>query len=250
VQLVLASTRERIRRLLVRAWPRGRVQLRVAREAAAFIPALHATLPDAVLVDAGDRAGSWALRAAVAQRLAPVIAIVPRTVTAEALVSLGDHGVVEVLIDGVDDAVARALLAPHLLVTRFTARCDALLAPHDPGRLAEALWRTAVSHGGRLVRVSAAARLLGVTREHLARELATAGAPSPKALLELVRLLAAHHALARGASVGTTALALGYATSSHLARAARRLTGTTPRGWADRSPADLVRALLVSSDAV
>lgn len=250
VQLVLVTTRERVRRLLVRGWPRGRAQVTPVRDPAALAAALAGTLPDLVVVDAGDRASTWALRAALAQRLAPVAAIVPRTVAVETLAALATSGIVELALDGVDDAVLRPLLAPHLAVAAFTRRTDALLEPHRCGPVAEALWRTAVSHGGRLVRVAAAARLLGVSREHLARELAAHDAPGPKTLLELVRLLAVHGCLARGATAGQAATALAYATPSHLARAARRVTGLTPRAWgAVDAPTLVARALALARPA-
>jgi AraC-like DNA-binding protein len=247
VQLVLATTRERVRRLLVRGWPRGRAHVTLVRDPVTLAATLAGPLPDLVVVDAGDRASIWALKIALAQPLAPVAAIVPRTVAVETLAGLAESGVVEIVLDGVDDAVLRPLLAPHLAVAAFTRRTDALLDPHRCGALAGALWRTAVSHGGRLVRVAAAARLLGVSREHLARELAAHAAPSPKTLLELVRLLAVHATLARGATAGQAAAALAYATPSHLARAARRVTGLTPRAWAALDASALVaRAVTIA----
>ena len=247
VQLVLATTRDRVRRLLVRGWPRGRAHVTVVRDPAALAAALATALPDLVVVDAGDRASTWALRGALGQTLVPVAAIVPRTVAVETLTTLSASGLVELVLDGVDDAVLRALLAPHLVVAAFTRRADALLDPHRCGPLAGALWRTAVSHGGRLVRVALAAKLLGVSREHLARELAAHRAPSPKTLLELVRLLAVHHCRARGASAAQAAAVLGYATPSHLSRAARRVTGLTPRAWAPLDVSALVaRAIAVA----
>jgi AraC-like DNA-binding protein len=244
VELVVATTRERVRRLVARSWPRGRATVRTVRDPGGLAATLGAALPDLVIVDTGDRASTWALPAALAQRLAPVAAIVPRSASPDALVALGAAGVVELVLDGVDDPVLRSLLAPHLGTARFTARCDALLDPYGLGETAGALWRTAVSHRGRLVRVATAARLLGVSREHLARTLVAAGAPGPKTLLELVRLLAVQGALARGATVAAAARALGYATPSHLARAARRVVGATPRGWAGLTGAALVAAAL------
>ena len=240
VRLLLVTTRERVRRMLVRAWPRGRAVVTVAADPAALATALGGPLPDLVVVDAGDRGVAWALPAVLGAPLAPVAALVPRTAAPEALLALARAGVAELLLDGVDDAALRPLLAPHLWSARLTAATDALLAPHDCGALAEALWRTAVSHGGRLVRVDEAARALGVTREHLARTLAAGGAPGPKALLELVRLLAVRELLAAGATGARAAAAFGYTSPSHLVRAARRVTGTTPAGWAGLDAPGLV----------
>ena len=136
----------------------------------------------------------------------------------------------------------RVLLQPVLLTTRFTIRADVLLTSHDVGPLAEAVWRTGVSHVGRLTSVAAVAKQLGLSREHLSRTLRATGSPGPKQLLELVRLLMVQTQLAAGVSVAVAAARLGYSSVSHLARAARAATGFTPRGWGEMSAESLIAA--------
>ena len=70
-----------------------------------------------------------------------------------------------------------------------------------------------------------------LSREHLSRSLAAAGAPGPKQLLDLVRLLVVQSQLAAGVPVARAAARLGYSSVSHLARSARQATGATPGGW-------------------
>ena len=48
-----------------------------------------------------------------------------------------------------------------------------------------------MGRGGRPVRTDLLARTLGVTREHLSRSFATAGAPNLKRIIDLVRVIAA-----------------------------------------------------------
>lgn len=235
--LLVCSTRERPRHLLTRAFPRGRAQIHVVRDADGISTALRTMLVDAIVVDLlpGNAAAAVGWRAVEhATHHAPIPAVglvAARSLDPALLERLHQVGVSTVLIDGVDDALLRVLLQPVLLTTRFTLRADVLLTAHQVGPMADAVWRTGVSHGGRLTSVSEVARLLGLSREHLARALRESGAPGPKQLLELVRLLMVQMQLAAGVSVAVSAARLGYSSVSHLARAARTATGLTPRGW-------------------
>ncbi|HYW52198.1 MAG TPA: helix-turn-helix domain-containing protein, partial [Gemmatimonadaceae bacterium] len=146
-----------------------------------------------------------------------------------------------------DDPMLRVLLQPVLLTTRFVQRADVLLAAHDLGPTAEAVWRTGVSHVGTLTSVASVARQLGMSREHLARSLRSAGAPTPKQLLELVRLLVVQTQLAAGVPVALAAARLGYSSSSHFSRVARSATGLTPRYWDRLTPEALISAAISRS---
>lgn len=234
--LLVCSTRERPRHLLTRAFPRGRAQIHVVSDADGIDLALRTMLVDAIIVDLlPGAAGNIGWRAVEhATRHAPIPAvglIAPRALDPALLVRLHDAGVSTMLVDGVDDALIRVLLQPILLTTRFTVRADVLLMSYAVGPLAEAVWRTGVSHAGRLTSVASVARQLGLSREHLSRTLRSAGAPGAKQLLELVRLLVVQTQLSAGVPVAVAAVRLGYSSVSHLARAARTLTGVTPRHW-------------------
>ena len=245
--LLLCSSRERPRQLLTRAFPRGRAQVHVVRDADGIDQALRTMLVDAIVVDLlPGLAATVGWRAVEhATRYAPIPAVglvAPRALDPALLARLHDAGVATILLDGGDDAMIRVLLQPILLSTRFTLRADVLLAAHGVGPLAEAVWRTGVSHVGRLTSVAAVAKQLGVSREHLARSLHASGAPGPKQLLELVRLLVVQTQLAAGVPVAVAALRLGYSSVSHLARAARTASGVTPRGWGTLTPEALIAA--------
>jgi len=245
--LLVCSTRERPRLLLSRAFPRGRAQIVMVRDADGIAVALATTLVDAIIVDllpgSASAVGWRAVELATNHAPIPAVGLVaPRALEPALLARLHERGVATILVDGVDDAMLRVLLQPVLLTTRFTQRADVLLAAHQLGPLAEAVWRTGVSHTGRLTSVSAVAKQFGMSREHLARSLRAAGAPGPKQLLELVRLLVVHSQLAAGVPITLAAERLGYSSVSHLARAARAATGQTPRTWGTVTPEALISA--------
>lgn len=247
--LLLCSTRDRPRQLLSRAFPRGRAQIHVVRDADGIEATLSTLLVDAIVVDLlpGAAAASGWRAVEHATRHAPIPAvamIAPRALEPALLARLHAADIATILIDGVDDAMIRVLLHPALLATRFTTRADVLLDSHGVGALAEAVWRTGVSHVGRLTSVSAVAKQLGLSREHLARTLRANGAPGPKQLLELVRLLVVQTQLAAGVPVALAARRLGYSSVSHLARSARLATGSTPRAWGALSPEGLIAAAI------
>lgn len=245
--LLVCSGRERPRQLLSRAFPRGRAQVHVVRDADGIDAALRSMLVDAIIVDLlPGTAATVGWRAVEhATRYTPVPAvglIAPRALDASLLTRLHAAGVNTILVDGVDDAMLRVLLQPVLLTTQFTNRADVLLTSHTVGPLAEAVWRTGVSHAGRLTSVATVAKQLGLSREHLARTLRAAGAPGPKQLLELVRLLMVQTQLAVGVPIAVAATRLGYSSVSHLARTAKAATGVTPRGWGALSAEALIDA--------
>jgi AraC-like DNA-binding protein len=252
--LLVCSSRERPRHLLARAFPRGRTQIHVVRDADGIDAALQTMLVDAIIVDllpgTAATVGWRAVEHATRHAPIPAIGLVAlRALDAALLARLHLAGASTILIDGVDDAMIRVLLQPVLLTTRFTVRADVLLTSHHVGPLAEAVWRTGVSHAGRLTSVATVAKQLGMSREHLARSLRSAGSPGAKQLLELVRLLVVQTQLAAGVPVAIAAARLGYSSVSHLARAARSATGVTPRGWGGLSAEALIAAALANARA-
>lgn len=247
--LLVCTTRERPRLLLARAFPRGRTQLHIVRDADALDLAVQSTLVDAIIVDllpgSASHVGWRAIEHATRHAPIPAVGLVaPRALDSALLTRLHASGVATVLLDGVDDAMLRVLLQPVLLTTRFVLRADVLLDAHGVGELAGAVWRTGVSHAGRLTSVATVARHLGLSREHLSRSLKAAGAPGAKQLLELVRLLMVQTQLAAGVPVTLAASRLGYSSASHLARAAKAATGATPGQWGGLRGEDLIAAAL------
>lgn len=247
--LLVCTTRERPRQLLTRAFPRGRAQVHLVREADGIASALRTMLVDAIIVDLlpGPAAATgWrSIEQAVLHAPIPTVALLaPRALDATLVDRLHTAGVGTVLIDGVDDAMLRGLLHPVLLTTRFVQRADVLLTAYDLGATADAVWHTAVSHAGALRSVAAVARQLGMSREHLARLLRASGAPSPRQLLELVRLLVVQTQLHAGVPVALAAARLGYSSVSHLARVARAASGVTPRHWTSLTPEGLIASAI------
>ena len=221
----------------------------MVRDADALDDALQTMLVDAIIVDllpgAASRVGWRALDHATRHAPIPTVGLVaPRALDIALLARCHASGVATVLLDGVDDAMFRTLLHPVLLTTRFTLRADVLLDAHAVGELAQAVWRTGVSHAGRLTSVATVAKQLGMSREHLSRSLQAAGSPGPKQLLELVRLLMVQMLLAAGVPVALAASRLGYSSASHLARAARAAIGSTPRHWGGLQGDDLITAAI------
>ena len=135
------------------------------------------------------------------------------------------------LVDGVDDAVARDIVAQQSFSTRFARALD------DPPRalgldapLQQTAWRFIVSHAGRPVRTSALADALEVTREHLSRSFAADGAPNLKRIIDLVRIIApAELAKNPGYDLRDVAKILGFASSSHLSSTAMRSSARSRR---------------------
>jgi AraC-like DNA-binding protein len=238
--------------LLARAWPRGRAQIHVVRDADAIDAALDSMLVDAIIVDllpgATSAIGWRAVERAAAHAPIPAVGwVAPRALEPSMLARLHAAGVGTLVVDGVDDKLLRVLLQPALLSTRFTVRADVLLAAHNFGPLADAVWRTGVSHVGKLTSVATVAKTLGASREHIARTLKAAGAPGPKQLLELVRLLVVQAQLSEGVPVALAARRLGYSSTSHLARVAKSATGITPRRWGELTAEGLIAAAVQSA---
>lgn len=228
--------------------PRGRTSITVVRDADAIDRHLQHALVDVIVVDllpaTPVSSVSWrAIEYALRHPPIPVAALVaPRALDAPLVARLHDAGVSTVLLDGIDDAILRVLLQPLLLTSRFVSRADVLLDAHRVGPLAEAVWRTGVSHMGKLSSVETLARLLGMSREHLTRTLRAGGAPGPKQLLDLVRLLVVQTQLTAGVPVALAAARLGFSSVSHLARSARAAVGVTPRHWPGLTPEALIAA--------
>jgi transcriptional regulator GlxA family with amidase domain len=152
------------------------------------------------------------------------------------------HEFADVLVEGVDEGILRNLVAPLAFSARFA---NALWTPPPSLRLdaplQQSAWRRLIAHGGRPVKTSHLAATLGVTREHLSRSFALAGAPNLKRVIDLVRLLAAAELSKNpGYDVRDVARVLGFASASHLSSTAQRVVGTKPASLARLRAVDLV----------
>ncbi|MCA0377058.1 MAG: helix-turn-helix domain-containing protein [Gemmatimonadetes bacterium] len=227
--VVALVRRDKARALVRTAFPRRRAHVVSARSAADVEAHLVRELVDAVLVDAG--AGDDAQRLI---GLAESFSSIPFLLIATLLPSdaplvarAAECGVCDVLVDGVDDGIARDLVSRRAFSTRFER---ALAVPpaslHLENALQLAVWQSVVRRAGRPVRTDQLARELGVSREHLSRSFAVGQAPTLKRVIDLVRVLAAAELCKNaGYDVRDVAQVLGFASSSHLSSTTQRLVG-------------------------
>lgn len=234
IPLVVAlTTRDRARGALRGAFPRRRGRIVAVRNADELASALRTALTDVVVVDVAAAGADTERAVALAREFpsVPFVGIAPmRAADGPALAAAASHDFVDVAVEGVDDGVLRALVAPLLFSTRFA---NALWAPPPSLGLAtplqKAAWRAVVARGGRPIRTTELATTLGVTREHLSRSFSSAGAPNLKRVIDLVRLLAAAELSKNpGYDVRDVARVLGFASASHLSSTAQRVVGTRP----------------------
>ena len=238
-------SRERARAAVRAAFPRRRARLLIAHSGDELAETIRTTLADAVIIDIGT-AGDETDRALGLAREFPSLPFIGfaslRGADGPALAAAATSDFADVLTEGVDDGIIRALVAPMMFSTRFAA---ALWNPPPSlgldAPLQQAAWRNVVARGGRPVRTSELAAALGVTREHLSRSFAVAGAPNLKRVIDLVRLLAAAELSKNpGYDVRDVARVLGFASASHLSSTAQRIVGTKPASLARLRAVDLV----------
>ena len=138
---------------------------------------------------------------------------------------------VRILQSGVDDPVSGEVIASRTASRRRRTdlrEAPALLRLTEPLQLR--IWDAVLRSVGSRARTGDIAHQLGLTREHLSREFAAGGAPNLKRVIDLVRICCAADLLANpGYDVLTVGRVLRFASPSHLAASARRISGVTPR---------------------
>ncbi len=221
--------RERARALVRAAFPRRRAHLVSARTAAEVEAQLLSDLVDAVIIDAGAGEDVPKLLARAEEFASIPFVLVTTLLPSDAplLARAADAGVCDILIEGIDDSVARDLIVGRAFSTRFW-RALAVPPPslHLETPLQLAVWQSVVRRAGRPVRTEQLARELGVSREHLSRSFAVGQAPTLKKVIDLVRVLAAAELSKNaGYDVRDVAQVLGFASSSHLSSTTQRLVG-------------------------
>lgn len=244
--VVVFAQRERTRALVRAAFPRRRCRVVTARSAADFADVFRKELVDAAVIDVGSPTDETWHVAALAREFpsAPFFALASlRAAEAPTVAQCAELEFADVLVEGIDDACARDIVARRGFSARFA---DALRVP--PPALAlttpvqQRAWEYIVSHAGRRVHTVSLAKRLGVTREHLSRTFAAEGAPNLKRVIDLVRLLAAAE-LAKnpGYDIRDVATVLDFASSSHLSSTAQRVVGTKPASLARLRSVDLIQ---------
>jgi AraC-like DNA-binding protein len=227
--LVVLCKRDRARQLVRTAFPRRRAHVVSAKSAAEVEAHLVKELVDAVIIDAGAGEDAQRLigRADEFQSVPFVLITTLLPADAPLVARAAEAGVCDVLIAGVDDAVARELVVRRAFSSRFER---ALTVPppvlHLVTPLQIAVWQSVVKRAGRPVRTDQLAKELSVSREHLSRSFAVGQAPTLKKVIDLVRVLAAAELSKNaGYDVRDVAEVLGFASSSHLSSTTQRLVG-------------------------
>jgi AraC-like DNA-binding protein len=246
--IVVFAQREKTRSAARSIFPRRRHHVVIVRTANAFAEAFRSTLIDAAVVDLGVM-GSGSDDALRVARYATDFPSVPffgmlalRASDGHALGQCVACEFSDVLVEGIDDAVARDLVMRESFSVRFARALDdpppalGLCSP-----LQVSAWRWIVARAGVGVRTDSLAQGLHVTREHLSRTFAADGGPNLKRVIDLVRLLAAAE-LAKnpGYDVRDVAKVLGFASPSHLSTTSQRIVGTKSASLSRLRTIDLI----------
>ena len=242
--LVIAYTpKDRTRAWLKRLAGRRLGRLVLVRGAAEFAGVFLSELVDAALVEVTGDGSEKAAALSLEYPSVAFLAITPfRAGDAPAVARCAELEFADVLVEGVDDAVARDLIARRSYSARFAA---ALETPPPSLALTASLhldaWRFIVAAGGRPVRTSALASSLGLTREHLSRSFGVGSAPTLKRLIDLVRLLsAAELAKNPGYDVTDVARVLKFSSAAHRSLTAQRLSGRRASSLAAMRGVDVI----------
>ena len=264
--LLVYAPRERARTFVRAAFPKRKWRIVTARDVSEFREIFRTILVDAALVDIGSAVAavsaggeavgtaahlasgatddSWKI-ASLAHEFpsAPFFGITPlRATDAPAVSRAAALEFTDILIDGIDDSVARDLVGPRTFSARFAAALND--PPQSLGLRTEmqlATWKSILGSAGRPVRTASLAREVGVSREHLSRHFSAPGAPNLKRVIDLVRMIgAAELAKNPGLDVRDVARILGFASSSHLAVTAQRVLGTRPASLSRLRTIDLI----------
>lgn len=243
--IVAYAPRERVRGLVRHAFPARRARLRVCRSALELKRVFARTLVDVVIVDVGNPSDDTWAAAGCAREFpcTPFFGLGPfRMADAPTIARCAALEFADVLAEGIDDGVLREMVVPTAFTTRFAAALD-------PARDALGLtsasqqraWRRIIDQGGRPVRTDRLAEALGITREHLSRSFASAGAPNLKRIIDLVRVIAAAElSKSPGYDVTDVSRVLQFASASHLASTAERVCGTRAASLARLRTGDII----------
>jgi AraC-like DNA-binding protein len=136
-------------------------------------------------------------------------------------------GVLQILIEGVDDPVIGELvIRGGAARRRLASRADLPRALRLTEPLQRRAWEQLAGSPGRPPRPAALARTLRLSREHLSRQFGAGGAPNLKPVSDLLTVQVALELLANpGYDIETVARVLDFAGPSHLRTTVRRIAG-------------------------
>src|SRR6266550_131804 len=201
------------------------------RTIAAVERLLYQRLVDAVVLDVKTAPAAALALPARFPRIPMFVLSAVRPDDGPLLAACDAAGFAGVLVEGVDNAVAGEWIAARTAqVARREALADAPKLLRLTDRLQLAAWDEVLRRVAFPTQTGQVAAALRVTREHLSREFAAGGAPNLKRVIDLARTACATDLLGNpGYTVRAVVHILGYASTSHLAGAARRVAGTTPQ---------------------
>src|SRR6266496_3652438 len=219
------------RRAVQRGYPRDAGRVRLCRNLAAVERLLYQRLVDAVVLDVKTAPPAALALPARFPRIPMFVLAALRPDDGPLLAACDAAGFAGVLVEGVDNAVAGEWIAARTAqVARRAALADAPRLLRLTDRLQLAAWDEVLRRVAFPTQTGQVAAALRVTREHLSREFAAGGAPNLKRVIDLARTACAADLLGNpGYTVRAVVHILGYASTSHLAGAARRVAGTTPQ---------------------
>jgi AraC-like DNA-binding protein len=245
-QVAVCSTRDAFRQAVRNALPRRRARVFNAKTAADLERCFHRELVDIVVLDISHATEDTWRAAALAEEFptAAFVAMTPyRGSDGPAMARSIQSGFADVLAEGIDDIFIRDTVHTHAFSARFArALADPPAALGLSGDLQLQTWGILVAQGGRPVRTDAVAKEVGMTREHLSRRFASDDGPNLKRIMDLVRILAAAELCKNpGYDTADVATVLRFASASHLATTAERVTGARPDSLARLRTVDLVK---------
>ncbi len=213
------------RRAVKRGFPREAGTVRLCRTLAAVERLLYQRLVDAVVLDVKTAPTTALALPARFPRIPMFVLSALRSDDGPLLAACDAAGFAGVLVEGVDNAVAGEWIAARTAqVARRAALADAPKLLRLTDRLQLAAWEEVLRRVGFPTQTGHVAAALRVTREHLSREFAAGGAPNLKRVIDLARTACAADLLGNpGYTVRSVVHILGYASTSHLAGAARRV---------------------------
>jgi len=243
--VLVHSVRDKVRTLSRELFPRKRWRLIFTRSAEETASSFRSRLVDAAIVDLRNPDdATWSAASLAAEfPSTPFFALLPARPSDGATLSrCVTCGCADFIVEGVDEPIARDLVGARGFAGRFrSAISGAAAALGLATPLQQRAWQVIISHAGMPVTTDVLADSLGLSREHLSRKFAASGGANLKRIIDLVRIVAAAE-LAKnpGLDVRDVARILGFASSSHLAVAAARISGTRSASLARLRTVDLI----------
>lgn len=232
---------------LKRALPRGSARVVACRTLDQVRQVVGRRLSDAIVVS--PRLASPSALAALRQEFpaVPIICFASfRPDDGELLHACAAGLGAPIAVEGVDDAVIGAIVArASATAHRRRAMSEAPRLLKLRSELQQQVWEMVLGAGHGPLRTETLAKRFRMSREHLSREFALEAAPNLKRVIDLARVATAAQLLQNpGISSATAARMLGFASSSHLGTAAKRVAGVTTTGLGALGPKGVLGAFV------